>query len=190
MKLFDLTLFASTAIAAACANPIPEPSPPQTVCGLTGTMGDVPTQIRTSAFITLSGFSTPEACRAKCFSAEYAKCKSFGIRQSGGGSCLLFDYDISSHIIPRQSVYTYFPLPAGIRGAVPENVAQHYRADITKTKGTYEGCRGVCLSDSRCKGFGYKDGGNCQLYDVSLEGKVKPKPDWPYIQYRVDCPSA
>ncbi|KAL4731606.1 hypothetical protein ACLX1H_000581 [Fusarium chlamydosporum] len=71
MKFFDLTFF-STAVATACANPIPEQSP-QTVCGLTGTMGDVPANIRSSAFVALPGSSTPEACRAKCFSAEYAQ---------------------------------------------------------------------------------------------------------------------
>lgn len=185
MKSVTLSAIFS-AVTLACALPV---EGEQSVCGVTGIMGDVPTNIRTSAFKALAGFATPEACHDKCFSVEYSACKSFGIRQSGGGSCLLFDFDITPNIIPRQSVYTYFPLPQGIRGAVPENVAKHYYADISKTKGTYAGCRGVCLADQRCKGFGYKDGGNCQLYDVSLDGKVKAKPEWAYIQYQVDCPT-
>ncbi|KAH7070348.1 hypothetical protein BKA63DRAFT_518271 [Paraphoma chrysanthemicola] len=163
MKLAAISLL----ITSAVAFPLLEQR--EDTCKLTGINGDVPTQVRTSAFKTVAGSSTPEACRALCFRAENAGCKSFGIRQSGGGSCLLFDTDISLSVIPRESVYTYFTLPAGIVGAVPENVAQHYTSDITKTKGNYAGCRGLCLSDSRCKGFGYKEGGNCQ------------------IQYQVDC---
>ncbi|KAM0209439.1 hypothetical protein ACHAQI_006486 [Fusarium lateritium] len=184
MKFITVSTIFSAA-GLACALPTENE---QSVCGVTGIRGDVPTEIRTSAFKTLAGFATPEACHAKCFSIENTACRSFGIRQSGGGSCLLFDFDITPSIKARPSVYTYFPLQ-GIRGAVPENVAKHYYADITKTKGTYAGCRGVCLADEKCEGFGYKDGGNCQLYDVSLDGKVKAKPEWAYIQYQVDCPA-
>ena len=62
-----------------------------------------------------------------------------------------------------------------------------YDYDNTKTRGSYAGCREFCLKDQRCKGFGYKDGGNCRLFDVSLAGRVSPDPAYPYIHYQNDC---
>lgn len=180
MKLFELAVLASFAAASPCV---------ASGCTVTGTVAAVPAHIHSTSFAQWNGFSTAEACNAKCHSPENAKCKSFAIRPSrGGGSCLLYDFDISPWIIPRaESTFTYYVLPDGVRGDVPHNVANHYTADISKTKGTYAGCREFCLKDERCSGFGYRDNHNCRLYDVSLAGKVKAKDSSLYIQYQADC---
>ena len=62
-----------------------------------------------------------------------------------------------------------------------------YKSDNTKTRGNYAACRELCLSETKCRGFGYKDGGNCRLFEVSLAGRVSPDPDYPYIHYQNDC---
>lgn len=62
-----------------------------------------------------------------------------------------------------------------------------YNPDNTKTRGDYAGCRERCLNDQKCKAFGYKDGGNCRLFDVSLAGRVSPDPEFPYIHCQNDC---
>ncbi|KAJ4993897.1 hypothetical protein SVAN01_00374 [Stagonosporopsis vannaccii] len=148
-----------------------------------------PAQGGPAPFNTVVGKGSLAACRSECFSAANAQCKTFSVRESrSGGACYLYDEDLSSKLKPNaESTYTYYVLPGGIRGDVPENVARHYTSDISKTKGNYEDCREFCLSQTRCKGFGFRDGGNCQLYDVSLRGKVKAKPTSLYIQYYADC---
>lgn len=158
-------------------------------CLIEGFNGVVTPDVTSNTLATLAGIKDAEACRAKCFSPEYSSCKSFAIRYTGEGACRLWDYAVAPRALKpnEKSTYFYYIPPAGIVGWVPENVAQHYTADTSKTKGNYADCRAFCLSDSRCKGFGYKDGGNCQLYDVSLAGKVKATADSPYIQYQADC---
>lgn len=176
MKFLYLTALAALAAASPC---------PRGTCDLQGVVGDVPVQV--TAQERIAGINNAQSCLAECNKPEKSWCKSFAVRTSGSGACLLYNSDVSSSFIARPSTFTYYFLPAGVVGAVPENVAQHYYADISKTKGNYAGCRALCLADPRCKGFGYKEGGNCQLYDVSLAGKVKPKDNWPYIQYQADC---
>ncbi|KAH6670248.1 hypothetical protein F5X68DRAFT_194503 [Plectosphaerella plurivora] len=176
MKFLGFATLAAAVMVAPCA---------AQTCTLTGTRGDVPASVEAKPRIP--GIKTAEACLAECNKPANSGCKAFAVRTTGEGACLLYNTDLSSSFKSRPSTYTFYFLPAGVVGAVPENVAQHYKADTTKTKGNYEGCRGLCLSEPACKGFGFKEGGNCQLYDVSLEGKVKAKPGWPYIQYQADC---
>lgn len=188
MKFFNVALLAglaaSTPVCSGCTR--------SESCSISVFNGVVTPDVTSNTLLTEAGIKDAEVCRAKCFSTAYPSCKAFGIRSSGQGACRLWDYEV----FPRAtregeapSTYFYYSLP-GIVGWVPENVAQHYRADITKTKGNYAGCRGLCLSETRCKGFGFKQGGNCQLYDVSLTGKVKANADSPYIHYSVDCTAA
>jgi hypothetical protein len=173
MKSFLITIFAGL-VAATCDTP-----------GTVAVLPPANTAGYVAAYNIVSGKGTLEACRAECYSSANAQCRSFGIRST---FCYLFDIDLSSKIIPRDtSTYTYYPLAAGIVGWVPENVAQHYYADTSKTKGNYAGCRQLCINDSQCKGFGYKNGGDCQLYNVSLQGKVHADPTSPYIQWLGDC---
>lgn len=185
MKVTILTFLASLVAASPCQ------AVPALSCITPGIKGAV-TGVENGGpkFYTFElGKGNVADCRKLCYSPEQPQCRSFAIREnSNGGACYLYDTDISSSIKPRDGTsYTYFALPAGIKGWVPENVAQHYFADTTKTKGTYTACRGLCLSQTKCLGFGYKEGGNCQLYDVSLAGKVKPAADSPYIQWQMDC---
>lgn len=70
---------------------------------------------------------------------------------------------------------------------VSANDFSRYVADNTKTRGDYAECREFCLEDQACKGFGYKDRGNCRLFGVSLAGRVSPDPAYPYIHYQNDC---
>ncbi|CAO2657068.1 Nn.00g058710.m01.CDS01 [Neocucurbitaria sp. VM-36] len=170
--------------------------PRQADClGVTGVRADLtnPNQGGPAPFKTISGKGNLAACREECFSVANAQCQTFSIRenQSSGGACYLYDSDVSSKLKPNTaSTYVYYALPAGIQGWVPENVAQHYKADTSKTKGSYTACRALCLSETQCKGFGYKAGGNCQLYDVSLRGKISPTTASPYIQHYADCNGA
>ena len=145
---------------------------------------------------TMTGSSTLEECRAKCYSPDYAECKMFAYRaSSGGGSCHIYNVDLAdfngnNYVKPTEATTTtwfFKSAPAGVRGWVPENVLKHYRAVTDKTMGTYAKCRKECLSDAQCVGFGYKEGGNCQLYDKSLKGRVKADTSSPYIHYQIDC---
>ncbi|KAM0421304.1 hypothetical protein ACHAPT_010833 [Fusarium lateritium] len=195
MKFLSLSILAGLAAASPIAAPggcSSAPSAPST-CTIAGFHGVVPQSEldKKLAVFTTPGSKDPEVCRARCYSAEYPSCKSFAVRYSStsNGACFLWDYALT----PREprptevSNYYFYNLPAGIVGWVPENVAQHYKADISKTKGNYKDCRALCISEPACKGFGFKNGGNCQLYDVSLTGKVKAKADSPYIHYELDC---
>ncbi|KAF4469452.1 hypothetical protein FALBO_3644 [Fusarium albosuccineum] len=185
MKFLGFTLLAGL----ATSSPITSRCTSTTACQLTGFNGVVTPDTTNSRIDAILGIKDAEVCRAKCYSTEYPSCKAFAIRSSGSGACLLWDKEISPRALKpgETSTYWYYTLPAGIREWVPENVAQHYKADTSKTKGNYKDCRGLCLSEPQCKGFGFKEGGNCQLYDVSLAGKVKAKEDSPYVQYQVDC---
>lgn len=187
MKFLALAALASLGAASpVCRDAPAEP------CVLQGFNGVVPSDVTNNYLAIFPGIKDAEECRKKCYSAEYSSCKSFAVRYTGSGACRLWDYQVAPRALRpgETSTFFYYNTPEGTVGWVPENVAQHYFADTSKTKGTYAGCRGVCLSDARCKGFGYKNNGNCQLYDVSLAGKVKPKADSPYIQYQVDCTAA
>jgi hypothetical protein len=67
-------------------------------------------------------------------------------------------------------------------------VAQHYKADNSAAAGSYTACRQLCLNEGgRCRGFGYKQGAKCQLYETTLAGKVKADATSPYIQWQMDC---
>lgn len=180
MKFLSFTALAAAVIAAPCA---------ASTCTLAPNVGDVPVNVLARERLSMDRASA-SACLAECNKPEKSWCKSFAVRttSTGSGACLLYDIDVSPKFIIRAtSTFTYYFLPPGVVGAVPENVAKHYRADTSKTKGNYEACRAVCLAESQCKGFGFKKEGNCQLYDVSLAGKVKAKADWPYIQYQAEC---
>jgi hypothetical protein len=65
--------------------------------------------------------------------------------------------------------------------------SSRYKADIMKTRGNYARFRELCLSEAKCRGFGYKDEGNCRLFEVSLAGRVSPDATYPYIHYQSDC---
>jgi hypothetical protein len=161
-------------------------------CQTPGIAGDVPASNAggPTPFNTIAGKGNLNDCRKLCYSLDNYQCRSFAIRTNAasGGACYLYDTDITPSVKAKTgTTYVYYPLPAGIQGWVPENVAQHYTADVTKTKGTYAACRQFCLSQAQCEGFGYKNGGDCQLYNVSLVGKVKATTDSPYIQYQMDC---
>lgn len=93
-------------------------------CIISGTRGTIPAQIDQRAFRRIGGAGNVEACRALCHSPTNAACKAFGIREasSGGGACLLFDYDITPSIRENTAVNTvYYVLPAGIVGGTPHN---------------------------------------------------------------------
>lgn len=64
-----------------------------------------------------------------------------------------------------------------------------YEVDNTKTRGTYVGCRELCLTQTpRCKGFSFKPQGNCRLYEDSLAGRVVEGPRaGVYDHNQVDC---
>ena len=189
MKSFLLPILAG--IAAASPLQLTERENP--LCVTPGTRGAVPAESAggPKPYLTVPGKGNLEACRALCFSGANAKCRSFAIREnaSSGGACQLYDFDISASVIPRDTTtYVYYPLPAGIVGWVPENVAKHYKAINEKAAGNYVACRQLCLNDAGvCKGFGYKQDAKCQLYDVSLSGKVKADSTSPYIQWPLDC---
>lgn len=131
---------------ALCNNPGIRGAVPATTAG-----GPVP-------YLTITGKGQLDAYRRLCYSKENAKCRSFAIREnaSSGGACQLFDFNISPQVIPRDtSTYTYFPLPEGIQGWVPENFAKHYSTTNTKAAGNYAACRQLCLNDAgKCRGFG------------------------------------
>lgn len=188
IKMHSLPIL-STLLSFTTAISIPR----DTDClGVEGTRGFLtnPAQGGPAPFRTITGEGTLAACRSECFSAPNAQCKTFSIRENAhsGGACYLYDEDLTARIKPNaESTYVYYPLPGGVRGDVPENVAKHYKSDISKTKGSYEACRAFCLSEAGCKGFGFREGRNCQLYDVSLRGKVKAKENALWIQYYADC---
>ncbi|KAJ4326757.1 hypothetical protein N0V84_002878 [Fusarium piperis] len=183
----------------AAASPIAVPAGCSTApggCIIPGSLGMLSTAHSGNRIdiFTGTGASDPEICRARCYSAEFPSCKAFAVRKSssGNGACSLWDYTLPFRA-PEGSETSntyYYNLPAGVVGWVPENVAKHYKADISKTKGNYKDCRALCISEPACKGFGFKNNGNCQLYDVSLAGKVKANADSPYIQYQLDCTAA
>ncbi|KAL2066575.1 hypothetical protein VTL71DRAFT_2646 [Oculimacula yallundae] len=186
MKFFAISLLAglasSSVISVRDENPL---------CNTPVTRGDTsrPENGGPSPFATIPGKGRLAECRALCYSSQYAQCRSFAVREHAtAGGCSLYDTDITSKIIPKTTTnVVYAPLPAGIVGWVPENAAKHYYANTDKKHGNYVDCRKLCLDDPVCKGFGYKEKGNCQLYDVSLVGKVKADATSPYVQWQMDC---
>lgn len=189
MKSFVLPVLASL----VAASPVQLLERADGLCNTPGIKGVVPATTAGGPvpYSTIAGKGNLEACRALCFSPGNAKCRSFAIREnsSSGGACQLFDFDISPSVIARDtSTYTYYPLPAGTIGWVPENVGKHYKAVNTKAAGNYAACRQECLNEAgKCKGFGYKQDAKCQLYDVTLVGKVKADSTSPYIHWPMDC---
>ncbi|UPK92655.1 hypothetical protein LCI18_003590 [Fusarium solani-melongenae] len=180
MKFLSL----SALVGLAAASPIAAPAGCSTApggCTIPGSLGMLSSSHSNNRIdvFTGTGASDPEA---------------FAVRKASGsnGACSLWDYALPFRApegAETSNTY-YYNLPDGIVGWVPENVAQHYKADTSKTKGNYKDCRALCISEPTCKGFGFKSGGNCQLYDVSLAGKVKARSDSPYIHYQLDCTAA
>ncbi|KAL6709451.1 hypothetical protein ACN47E_001386 [Coniothyrium glycines] len=191
---FTLAISTLTGLSSAVSTPRQE----TTSClGASGVRAFIrnPNQGGPAVVATFAGEGNVAACQARCFSPAYASCRSFAVRTNAasGGACQLFATDVTPSLTPNPaSTIDYYVLPAGIQGWVPENVGKHYLADTSKTKGTYDACRGFCLQqpNGKCRGFGFKAGGNCQLYDVSLVGKVKADATSPYVQYLADCNTA
>ncbi|KAM6530423.1 hypothetical protein FALCPG4_008551 [Fusarium falciforme] len=195
MKFLSLSALVGLAAASPIAAPAGCSTAPGgcTIPGSLGMLSSAHSGNRIDVF-TGTGASDPEVCRARCYSSAFPSCKAFAVRKSSGsnGACSLWDYTLPFRApegTETSNTY-YYNLPDGIVGWVPENVAQHYKADTSKTKGNYKDCRALCISEPTCKGFGFKSGGNCQLYDVSLAGKIKARSDSPYIHYQLDCTAA
>ncbi|GIZ37204.1 hypothetical protein CKM354_000066000 [Cercospora kikuchii] len=177
----------------ALASPLTERQTP--TCSVTGKRGLITGQRENDPkfnFAFKRGINTVEGCQAFCALPENSQCVSFVVKDNNLGVCKLYNSTLGVNTRATDATTVYYELPAGIVGGTPHMNPGWYAQETDDDFGTYPKCRAKCLSDNasqqKCKGFSFKPGGNCRLFDVSLAGRVGTKPtSGIYVHHQEDC---